>query len=104
MKVEPLSNLKQRTAQWNTERRGWLRKNMPCTLFVSLFCANGMTSLVSALGAGVTPACFLLGSLMGLCLAVPPLMSSYPKKPTQQDVELDVRLRKALNMDAKIEE
>ena len=45
---------------------------------------------------------FLWGAIFGVGLAITPLKMSYPEKPSQADVDADVSLRKAFNMDSSV--
>ncbi|BBM67960.1 hypothetical protein VA249_46060 (plasmid) [Vibrio alfacsensis] len=94
--IQKSGNLEPRLEQWNKERRDWLRHEVPMTLLIGIIVCGGMFFLVSDAEASSKPPLFFwIIAFFGL--AIPPLRMSYPKKPSQADVDADVDLLKAFN-------
>lgn len=87
------TELVRRLEQWRVERADWLYKEVPLTLIGLVFVCNGMTYLVSLFDASTKSTWWIFGSLLGLILAIPPLVRSRPIMPTMQDVKSDENLR-----------
>lgn len=102
MKPQKIANLDQRLAKWNEERRDWFFQKLPMVLIIGIIVCCGMTYLVSLKEPSLKSTWFLWGFIFGVGLAITPLKVTYPAKPSQADVDADVALRKAFNMDATV--
>ncbi|NQZ49679.1 MAG: hypothetical protein HRT95_05670 [Moritella sp.] len=99
MEVQKLSNLKQLTADWEKDRAAWLKSEVPRMLTVCLLTC----SLLYGFSFFVPDNSYLLGGIiLSLLLLLPLLYTSYPKKPSQADVDANVSLRRAFDMDATV--
>ncbi len=101
-KTEMKEELDRRLEQWHVERADWLYKEVPLTLIGIVFVCNGMTYLVSLFDASTKSTWWIFGSLLGLILAIPPLVRSRPIMPTMQDVKSDENLRDFYNTYIKL--
>lgn len=104
MKPQKIQNLEQRLDTWNEQRRNWLRQELPTVLIIGIIVCCGMMYLVSFMEPSLHSSWLLWGAIFGVGLAIIPLKMTYPVKPSQADVDSDVAIRKAFNMDATVSE
>ncbi|WP_227474217.1 hypothetical protein [Escherichia coli] len=98
MKPEKIASLNQRLEVWRNERNKWLCLKMP---FIVIFgCA--FAAFVRAIMMENELPWYIRAGAALVAIAIPPLVFSYPKKPTQKDVEKDIELRKAFKMDHSV--
>jgi hypothetical protein len=104
MKPQKLSNLEQRLARWERERADWLYKKVPSILFIGVIVSCVLMYALSLFYPQLKSYWFFLGGIFTLGLAIVPITIGKPKKPSQEDVNVDIALRKAFKMDASVSE
>ncbi len=102
MQPQKIANLEQRLDGWQEQRRDWLCQELPMVLIVGIIVCCGMMYLVSLKEPSLKPSWLLWGAIFGVGFSITPLKMTYPAKPSQADVDADVALRKAFNMDATV--
>lgn len=102
MRPQRIENLEQRLEEWNKEKRVWFCEELPMVLIIGIFACSGMMYLVSFKEPCVGLSWLLWGVIFGIGLSISLLKMTYPEKPTQADVEADIALRKAFNIDATV--
>lgn len=95
-------NLKQRMKIWERKRIFWLLIKVPICLVVTLGISLGVFYSASILDARFETFWLWFAAVIGLSLGLPLCQLNYPKKPTQYDVETEVKLRTAFGIDATI--
>ncbi|MFV0450264.1 MAG: hypothetical protein ACK5MF_17785 [Vibrio sp.] len=95
-------NLKQRMKVWERKRIFWLLAKVPICLAATLGISLAAFYGASTMDARFETFWFEFAMIVGLSLGLPLCHLNYPKKPTQYDVETEVKLRKAFGMDATI--
>ncbi|MEZ9042906.1 MULTISPECIES: hypothetical protein [unclassified Vibrio] len=71
-------------------------------LIIGIIVCSGFMYLGSFTVSSLESSWLLWGAIFGIGLAITPLKMSYPEKPSQSDVDADVALRKAFNMDSSV--
>ncbi|MDA0152301.1 hypothetical protein OH460_08305 [Vibrio sp. Makdt] len=104
MKPQKIENLEQRLNKWHEQRRIWLLQELPMILIIGIIVCSGFMYLGSFTEPSLESSWFLWGTIFGIGFALTPLKMSYPKMPSQSDVDADVALRKAFNMDSSVNE
>ncbi len=99
---QKIANLEQRLEIWQQERANWLCQQIPLVLVISVSVCSGLMYLGSFSEPGLKSSWLLWGAVFGVGLAITPIKLNYPKKPTQSDVEADIEIRKAFNMEASV--
>jgi hypothetical protein len=104
MKPQKISNLAQRLTRWEYERIDWLYKEVPTILLIGVIVCCGLMYFLSFFDPQLKSNWFFWGVFFSLGLSVVPITIGRPKKPSQEDVNADIALRKAFKMDASVSE
>ena len=102
MKPEKIANLEQRLKRWHQERAKWLYQEAPITLLIGVMVCSVLMYIGSFSEPSLKSTWFFWGTIFGIGFALTHIKMEYPKKPTQKDVEADINLRKAFEMDATV--
>ena len=104
--VKKLANLEQRLARWEAqkkENRKYMITFALITLPVVMLCMFGAGHLM---GEVLDLNLFAKGVLISVMLMIPPVVlqrsKPFNRKPTQADVDADIKLRKAFKMDSSV--
>lgn len=109
MEVQKLASLKQRTDDWLHDRQYWLTEQTPkrigLTLIFGMALYLSQNFIYKYFNMGDSLVLQIMNVVLPLSLslsAVYAILSTYPKKPTQADVDMDVLLRKTVGMDSTV--
>lgn len=100
MRVQKISNLDQRLDVYRGRRRHWLQTEVPAVLSVCISVSTAFMYYRTTIDPGFDWQ--LWGLVFGVGFSVTPISVMRPKRPTQADVDDDIALRNAFNMDATV--
>lgn len=103
MRVNRIEGLESRLARYEQERQAFLTTE---ALPIFLACVLTSVGLMYAINRWLAPYdnWLVIGTVIGACLAMPPLLAVMPKRPTIADVHADQSLRRAYDMDDTVDD
>lgn len=102
MKVQPIASLEQRLHHYSERKSYWLTREIPMFLVGGCIISLIMSYFAASLEPAMGEYWIAKGLVIGSIVASAPISMQRPKKPTQANVEEDVALRKAFDMDATV--
>lgn len=102
MQVRPIANLEQRLHHYSESKSYWLTREIPMFLVGGCIISLIMSYFAATLEPAMGEHWFVKGLVIGCIIATAPISMQRPKKPTQSNVDEDVALRKAFDMDATV--
>lgn len=101
MKPCPIANLEQRLTKYRAELKRWLFIEVPLLIVICSAMTTAFVFFIESPDESILT-WISLSAVFGVFLALPPLSIIKPVKPTQSDVNRDVALRDAFNIDSTI--
>lgn len=101
-KPAKIANLKMRMDEYKREMKHWVYFQIPFSLIVGMTVCFGMMYIASVFVQRLESSWVGLSVVFFVASSIPYLVVSCPKRPKQADVDADVALRKAFNIDSTV--
>ncbi len=103
MRVHKIESMESRLARYEQERLSFVFTEALPIFSLGVLVAIGLMYAINRWVAGYDN-WLLVGAVVGVCLSMPPLLATMPKRPTLEDVHADQSIRHACGMDDSVDD
>lgn len=103
MHVQKIESLESRLARYKKERLSFVFTEAMPIFSLCVLISIGLMYAINR-WVGTYDNWLLVGAVIGVCLSMPPVLATMPKRPTLEDIHDDQNIRRAHGMDDTVDD